>query len=111
MNKMQNTVLAACLLSVATIVAAAPHRLKSPDSLQAAPAMVDSADPASHTVVLEVPSTGREPVAFAISRSCLFGGGLLSEANLFPGERVVIWTQGGGAGTLPAIIRVERAKN
>lgn len=114
MNKMQNLVLAACLLSATAIATAAPARApvpKSPGSLQAAPAMVIDADAASHSVVLKVPSTGHEPLAFTVSPSCLFAGGLLSEANLFRGERVLIWTQGGGAGKLPAIIRVERAQN
>jgi len=103
--------LAACLLSAAGSAAAAGPAPKDPGSLFAAPAKVVSVNQASHIVVLKVWSTGFKPVAFQIDRACLFSGGLVSSDNLFPDERVLIWTQGGQAGRLPSIVRVDRAQN
>lgn len=103
---MKSTALAMCMLLTASGAWGA-----QPDSLQGAAAMVVSVDAADNTVVLRVPSAGREALAFTVSRSCLFTGGLLSMDNLYPNVRVLVWTEGGQAGTLPVIVRVARAVN
>ena len=106
----KHAAMAVILLSGVANAALAAPPLKQPYNLQGAPAMVVNVDASGH-VMLRVWSTGREPRTFGIGRNCLFGGGLLSADNLFPDERVVIWTESGQAGTLPVIIRVVRDKN
>ena len=103
--------LAACLMSMVGSAVAASPKLQQPDSLKGEPAMVLSVNQTQHIAVMKVWSTGREPRMFEISRDCLFTGGLTSMDNLFPGERVLVWTEGGSAGKLPLIVRVERAQN
>lgn len=107
MNAMvKSTALAVCMLFAAGGAWGA-----QPDSLRGAAAMVVSVDAADNTVVLRVPSAGRKALTFTVSRNCLFTGGLLSMDNLYPNVRVLVWTEGGQAGTLPVIVRVARAVN
>jgi len=103
--------LAATMLCAVGNTAVADPTPQNPGTLAGAPAMVVRVDQASHTVVLRVRSTGHDPRPFEISRNCLFSGGLLSADNLFPNERVLIWTQSGQAGKLPMVVRFDRDQN
>lgn len=107
---MKRMALAAWIMSAALSANADPM-LQRADSLLNAPATVISVNAVTQTVVLRVRSTGRDSKVFTISQSCLFSGGLQSIDNLFPNERVMIWTQSGQTGKLPLIYRVERAQN
>ncbi|HSN18545.1 MAG TPA: hypothetical protein VLV87_10095 [Gammaproteobacteria bacterium] len=111
MRSFVKIVFATCLMSAVISAMAAGPKLQQPDSLKAQPAMVSSVDQASRTAVLHVWSAGREPRVYQVSRSCLFAGGLRSMDNLFPSERVLVWTEGWSAGKLPLIVRIERAQN
>lgn len=112
MNAMaKSTVLAMCLLFAAGGAWGDPRNRAQPDNLQGAAAMVVSVDAADNTVVMRVPAAGRTALAFTVSRSCLYSGGLVSLNDLYPNARVLVWTEGGQAGTLPIIVRVARAEN
>lgn len=108
---MKHTVLAVCMLFAAGSAWGVEPRRAQADSLLGAEAMVVKVNAAANTVLLKVPSTGHKPLTFVVSPSCLFTDGLLSMDNLYPNVRVLVWTQGSQAGTLPVIYRIARAVN
>jgi hypothetical protein len=112
MNAMtRTTVLAICLLFAAGGAWGDPRNRAQPGNLQGTDAIVVSVDAAHSTVVMRVRAASPTPLAFTVSRSCLYTNGLVSLDDLFPNARVLVWTEGGQAGTLPIIVRVARAVN
>ena len=108
---MKNAALAISLLLAVTTAQALNPIPQRPDSLLGAVATVVSVNSVKHSVVLRVRSVSRDSLPFVVSPSCLFVNGLASFDDLFPNERVLVWTQGGQTGTLPVIYRVDRAQN
>lgn len=77
--------------------------------LNGAKALVLAIDPVGHTMMLDVPSLAQPRASFSISPNCIYGNGFKSLSSLHIDSRVLIWTQAGQAGKLPAIIKINRA--
>ena len=89
---------------------AAPHPATA-TGLRSAAAMVVSIDTTSDTVELRVSALGSTPVAFQVSPTCLYTGGLRSFDDLHPDFRIMVWTQAGQTGKLPVIVQMARLES
>ena len=96
---------ALCLLTAATAPWAAQKPEPSGIGLLNATAIVNAVDVKDGTVELWVHSI-KHGLTFQVSAACLYDVGIHNLAGLKPGMHVLVWTQGGQAGTLPVIYRL-----
>lgn len=103
-NLIASLALSLCLLAAATAAWGAGDKPNGA-GLLGAPAIVNEVNAKGGTVTLWVHST-KHAHAFQISTTCLYDVNIGTLDGLKPGMHVLVWTQGGQAGTLPVIYRL-----
>lgn len=101
-------ILALLVLGGVQLTAWAAPSHAAPAALKGAAAVILQIEPGN---ALQLRVSGlRSAADFELSPNCIYTGGLRGNDDLHPGLRVLVWTQSGGAGKLPLIIKMARMK-